>query len=96
MLTKELFTQERTQLRFIEPMYAEAVKKLPDGEIWTYEAKLDGYGSGVRPESGLYSLKSETKSRSVLSGHCGLAADISKLRVVKIFVVGGSCASTGA
>jgi DNA ligase D-like protein (predicted ligase) len=28
---------------FIEPMYAEAVRELPDGGLWSYEAKLDGY-----------------------------------------------------
>src|SRR5688500_7590251 len=43
MLTKELTTAGRVQPRFIEPMYAGAVKQLPYGAIWTYEAKLDGY-----------------------------------------------------
>jgi len=43
MLTKELATTERIQPRFIEPMYAEAVRELPEGNIWLYEAKLDGY-----------------------------------------------------
>jgi bifunctional non-homologous end joining protein LigD len=43
MLTKELPTETRVPLRFIEPMYAEAVSGLPEGSIWTYEAKLDGY-----------------------------------------------------
>ena len=43
MLTKELATKTRVPLRFIEPMYAEAVGELPSGAIWTYEAKLDGY-----------------------------------------------------
>jgi bifunctional non-homologous end joining protein LigD len=40
---------------FIEPMYARAVQKLPDGKDWLYEIKLDGYrafasngSSGVR------------------------------------------------
>jgi ATP-dependent DNA ligase len=28
---------------FIEPMYASIVRELPDGGLWTYEAKLDGY-----------------------------------------------------
>ena len=27
----------------MEPMYAEAVRELPDGDAWTYEAKSDGY-----------------------------------------------------
>jgi len=44
MLTKEeVSTVQRVQPYFIEPMYAEAVRELPDGGLWTYEAKLDGY-----------------------------------------------------
>jgi ATP-dependent DNA ligase len=43
MLTNEPSDSERVQPRFIEPMYAEAVRELPDGGLWTYEAKLDGY-----------------------------------------------------
>jgi ATP-dependent DNA ligase len=30
-------------LKFIEPMYARAVEKLPEGREWLYEVKLDGY-----------------------------------------------------
>jgi ATP-dependent DNA ligase len=29
--------------RFIEPMYARLVQKLPEGNEWLYEVKLDGY-----------------------------------------------------
>jgi ATP-dependent DNA ligase len=43
MLAKELTTETRVPLRFIEPMYAEAIADLPAGAIWSYEAKLDGY-----------------------------------------------------
>jgi hypothetical protein len=43
MLTKDLSTAERVQPRFIEPMYAEAVRELPDSGLWSYEPKLDGY-----------------------------------------------------
>ncbi|HEY2918337.1 MAG TPA: hypothetical protein VGK77_05005 [Candidatus Binatia bacterium] len=43
MLTKELSTVQRVQPYFIEPMYAEAVPELPDGGLWSYEAKFDGY-----------------------------------------------------
>jgi DNA ligase D-like protein (predicted ligase) len=32
-----------TNLKFIEPMYARAVEKLPEGREWLYEIKLDGY-----------------------------------------------------
>ena len=38
-----MLTKECAQQRFIEPMYAEAARELPDGGAWTYEAKLDGY-----------------------------------------------------
>jgi ATP-dependent DNA ligase len=54
MITKELPIAGQSPLRFIEPMYAEAVRELPNGGLWSYEAKLDGYrclaakrGSGV-------------------------------------------------
>ena|SRR5258705_3879170 len=43
MLTKELSKLPATRLSFIEPMYAQAVTELPSGDLWTYEAKLDGY-----------------------------------------------------
>jgi bifunctional non-homologous end joining protein LigD len=43
MLTKQIFTTDRIQPRFIEPMQAALVRELPDGGLWTYEAKLDGY-----------------------------------------------------
>ena len=43
MLTKELSLLPPDRPSFIEPMYAEAVRELPDGSLWTYEAKLDGY-----------------------------------------------------
>jgi len=43
MNTKERAIVQSLQLCFIEPMYAEAVRELPDGGAWSYEAKLDGY-----------------------------------------------------
>jgi ATP-dependent DNA ligase len=43
MLRKELPLVERIQPRFIEPMYAEAARELPDSDDWSYEPKLDGY-----------------------------------------------------
>jgi ATP-dependent DNA ligase len=32
-----------TKLKFIEPIDARAVEKLPEGRGWFYEIKLDGY-----------------------------------------------------
>jgi DNA ligase D-like protein (predicted ligase) len=52
MNTKDLSTAERVSPRFIEPMYAEAVRELPDGGLWTYEAKFDGYRCLAAKRSG--------------------------------------------
>jgi DNA ligase D-like protein (predicted ligase) len=43
MVTKALSTAKHVEPHFIEPMYASAVRELPDSDAWTYEAKLDGY-----------------------------------------------------
>src|SRR4030095_8932177 len=51
MLTKELSKLPAIRLSFIEPMYAQAVSELPSGDIWTYEAKLDGYRSLASKQS---------------------------------------------
>jgi bifunctional non-homologous end joining protein LigD len=32
-----------TRIKFIEPMYARLVNKLPEGDDWLYEVKFDGY-----------------------------------------------------
>jgi bifunctional non-homologous end joining protein LigD len=33
----------RSEMKFVEPMLAKAVPKLPEGSDWQYEIKLDGY-----------------------------------------------------
>jgi ATP-dependent DNA ligase len=43
MITKELSIVQRVQRYFIESMYVEVDHELPDGGLWTYEAKVDGY-----------------------------------------------------
>lgn len=43
MSTKEISRAEHVQPCFVEPMQVSAVRELPDGGFWTYEAKLDGY-----------------------------------------------------
>jgi bifunctional non-homologous end joining protein LigD len=43
MTTKELLAVPPAKPRFIEPMYALAIKNLPDGKDWVYEVKFDGY-----------------------------------------------------
>jgi len=43
MLNKEFVAKPRVTLSFIDPMYAQGVSELPPAELWSYEAKLDGY-----------------------------------------------------
>jgi ATP-dependent DNA ligase len=43
MVTKEPSISPAILPSFIERMYAQAVRELPDGDAWAYEAKLDGY-----------------------------------------------------
>jgi bifunctional non-homologous end joining protein LigD len=40
---KDLSALPPAKVRFVEPMYALAVQKLPQGQEWLYEVKLDGY-----------------------------------------------------
>jgi bifunctional non-homologous end joining protein LigD len=40
---KTLSALPKAEIRFIEPMYARLVDKLPQGQEWLYEVKFDGY-----------------------------------------------------
>src|ERR1700676_5065608 len=43
----------KTDAAFIEPMECLAVPKIPEGPLWVYEIKLDGYRAvGVNPKQG--------------------------------------------
>jgi ATP-dependent DNA ligase len=54
MQPKDFNALPQTKLRFIEPMYARLVQKLPEGEDWLYEIKFDGYRClAGRDESGV-------------------------------------------
>jgi DNA ligase D-like protein (predicted ligase) len=48
---KSLRAFPTAKIRFVEPMYALAVQKLPEGEEWLYEVKLDGYRALVGKRS---------------------------------------------
>ena len=63
MPTTEFYTAERVQSRFIEPMLADAVRELPDGGLWTYEAKLREGFTGRCYLSGISSLKNQNGAR---------------------------------
>ena len=56
MLTKDLSTSKRVQPSFIEPMQAALVRGLPDGRLWAYEAKFDGYRCLVANRNGRIAL----------------------------------------
>jgi len=51
MLTKEHSKLPALRPSFIEP-YARAVSELPEGNLWSYEAKLDGYRCLAAKHSG--------------------------------------------
>ena len=43
MKSKDFSALPPAKVRFVEPMYALAVQKLPQGQEWLYEVKFDGY-----------------------------------------------------
>ena len=43
MRSKSFSVLPPAKLRFIEPMYALALQRLPEGKDWLYEVKFDGY-----------------------------------------------------
>jgi ATP-dependent DNA ligase len=44
--------------RFIQPMECLSVEKIPEGDVWTYELKLDGYRVVAVKDSGKLTLYS--------------------------------------
>src|SRR6202790_4320420 len=58
----------KTDAAFIEPMECLAVPKIPEGPLWVYEVKLDGYRAvGVNPAQGkpsLYSRRGKSFDRT--------------------------------
>jgi len=64
----------RSPMKFVEPMQCELVTKLPEGEDWQYELKLDGYRALAIKEQGAVTLLSRrnnslnTKFASIAEG----------------------------
>src|ERR1700730_19354953 len=52
-----LKSSPKREVAFIEPMECLQVPKIPDGPLWVYEVKLDGYRAvGVNPKQGMAAL----------------------------------------
>src|ERR1700676_3344174 len=68
----------KTDAAFIEPMECLAVPKIPEGPLWVYEVKLDGYRAvGVNPVQGkpsLYSRRGKSFDRKFPDVSKALAA----------------------
>ena len=48
----------KTSARFIEPMLLQRAERLPEGGLWTYELKLDGYRAEAIKSGGRVYLRS--------------------------------------
>jgi hypothetical protein len=61
-------------VHFIKPMECLPAKKLPTGDRWTYEVKLDGFRvQAIRTENriALYSKQAKSSHQSVHAGRAG-------------------------
>ena len=58
--------QSSNGIRFIEPMYAGLVEKVPEGEGWLYEVKFDGYRCLAGNDSSGVALWSRRGNRAII------------------------------
>jgi hypothetical protein len=67
--------------RFVEPMLCTPVKELPEGPVWEYELKLDGYRAlGLKSGGRLPSVQMRLPSPAALRGRTGNLLAVPKRR----------------
>ena len=63
---------------FVTPMAAQVVKRLPEGDDWTYELKFDGYRALIIKDKQRVELRSR-KNKDLTGMYPGIAAAGSRL-----------------
>jgi bifunctional non-homologous end joining protein LigD len=75
---------------FITPMAAQVVKKLPEGDDWTYELKFDGYRALVIKDEQRVEIRSR-KNRDLTTMYPRLATAYLRLNADQAVVDGDRC-----
>ena len=66
-------TRQRAKPAFVTPMAAQVVKRLPEGDDWTYELKFDGYRALIIKDKQRVELRSR-KNKDLTGMYPGIAA----------------------
>jgi bifunctional non-homologous end joining protein LigD len=66
-------TPQRTSPAFVTPMAAQVVKRLPEGDDWTYELKFDGYRALIIRDLQRVEIRSR-KNKDLTGMYRGIAA----------------------
>jgi hypothetical protein len=59
----KVMLEPSAKARFIAPMLLLRTERLPEGALWAYELKLDGYGALAIKSSGLRSIRQTPRRR---------------------------------
>src|SRR5688572_2747476 len=72
---------------FVTPMAAQVVKRLPDGDDWSYELKFDGYRALIIKDEQRVELRSR-KNKDLAGMYPGIAAACLRLKAHQAVVDG--------